>query len=33
MSRLSPIPVNEIDRNLETLVVQGIQVLGSNGND
>jgi len=30
---LNPIPVNEIDRNLETLVVQGIKVLGSNGND
>jgi len=29
---LNPIPVNEIDRNPETLVLQGIQVFGSHGN-
>jgi len=29
---LAPIPVNEIDRNPEILILQGIQVFGSNGN-
>jgi len=32
MIGLNTIPVNEIDRNPEILILQGIQVFGSNSN-